>query len=186
MSLRQTNLKVTVILLLFGFVSMKSASLQAQEQHFEKFEKMLTGAKLVGSFTELSNNDKELQEEEYTIEKVTKMDKGDLWMFKARIKYGKHDFTVPLPLEVKWVEDTPIITLTDFEIPGFGTFSARVLFYNGKYAGTWSHGDHGGHLFGKIVTAEQQEKESKTDEDSSEGSQENDAKDAPKKKDSDK
>ena len=140
-----------------GLTAGNFSSLVAQDEHFDKFEKMLTGAKLVGSFTVVGNDDKELQEEEYTIIKVTKMEKGDLWMFKARIKYGEHDFTVPMPLEVKWAEDTPIITLTDFEIPGFGTFSARVLFYNGKYAGTWSHGDHGGHLFGKIVTAEEQE-----------------------------
>ena len=43
-----------------------------------------------------------------------------------------------------------MITLTDFTVPGLGTFSARVLIYRNKYAGTWSHGDVGGHLFGTI------------------------------------
>ena len=62
----------------------------------------------------------------------------------------------PLPLEVKWAgNDTPMITLTDLTILNQGPFSARVLFYNGKYAGTWSHGKVGGHMFGKIVKIEE-------------------------------
>ena len=43
-----------------------------------------------------------------------------------------------------------MITLTDFTVPGLGTFSARVVIYRNKYAGTWSHGEVGGHLFGTI------------------------------------
>jgi hypothetical protein len=27
------------------------------------------------------------------------------------------------------------------------------LFYNNEYAGTWSAGDHGGHMYGKVVKA---------------------------------
>ncbi len=34
-----------------------------------------------------------------------------------------------------------------------GTFSARVVIYNKKYAGTWTHGKVGGHLFGVIEKA---------------------------------
>jgi hypothetical protein len=78
------------------------------------------------------------------------MPKGDYWLFNTRIKYGKNDVQVPLPLEVKWAGTTPMITLTDFTVPGLGTFSARVVIYRNKYAGTWSHGEVGGHLFGTI------------------------------------
>jgi hypothetical protein len=35
-------------------------------------------------------------------------------------------------------------------IPALGTFSARVVLDEGRYAGTWSHDDKGGHLFGVI------------------------------------
>ena len=45
---------------------------------------------------------------------------------------------------------TPVITLTELTIPALGTFSARVVIDNGKYAGTWTHGDVGGHMFGVI------------------------------------
>ena len=47
--------------------------------------------------------------------------------------------------------DTPVITLTDISILGFGTYTARVILYRGQYAGTWSGKNYGGQLFGKIV-----------------------------------
>ncbi len=47
-----------------------------------------------------------------------------------------------------------MVSLTDLTIPGLGTFTARVLFYEDRYAGTWQHGKVGGHMFGKIQPAE--------------------------------
>lgn len=126
------------------------------QARYKEFEEMLSGVKLVGNFTILGKDDK-MPEEEYTITSVKKLAKDDLWLFKARIKYGNKDYTVPLPLAVKWADDTPMITLTDFSILGQGPFSARVIFYNGKYAGTWAHGKVGGHLFGKIVKIKDEE-----------------------------
>lgn len=117
----------------------------------KQFEEAMTGATLVGYFTSRGQDaSKGLKEEKYTLVKVSKL-QGDLWLFQSRIQYGDHDVTVPLPLQVKWAGDTPVITLTDMTIPGLGTYTARVLFYRGEYAGTWSGGSHGGQLFGKIV-----------------------------------
>ena len=117
----------------------------------KQFEETLSGATLIGTFTVTGKEDgKKLNEEKYTINRVKKI-KDDRWLFESRIQYGDHDLTVPLPLEVKWAGDTPVITLTDMPVPGFGTFTARVLIFRNEYAGTWSGGDHGGHLFGRIV-----------------------------------
>jgi hypothetical protein len=93
------------------------------------------------------------KDEEYTITTAIKVDDPqlpDAWMIKARVKYGEKDGTFPIPLEIKWAGDTPVITLTNLEIPGLGTFSSRVVIYEGRYAGTWQHGDVGGHLFGVL------------------------------------
>lgn len=120
-----------------------------QEQLFQRFQETLSNVKFVGRFTILGK-DGPLREEEYTINSVTKLPAGDKWLFNTRIKYGKNDLQVPLPLDVKWAGTTPVITLTDFTVPGLGTFSARVVIYRNKYAGTWSHGEVGGHLFGTI------------------------------------
>lgn len=120
---------------------------------YKKLEATLTDAKLVGNFTITGKDTDKLTKEEYTIVKAKKMEAGDLWIIEARIKYGDKDLTVPLPLDIKWAGDTPVITLTKFTIPGMGTFSSRVLLYEGRYAGTWQHDAVGGHLFGTIEKA---------------------------------
>jgi hypothetical protein len=84
---------------------------------------------------------------------------GDVWLFTARLQFGEQDLTVPLPLEVKWAGDTPVLTVTDFAIPGLGTFTSRVMIYRGQYAGTWQHGDVGGHLWGRITKSQPDEKD---------------------------
>ena len=113
----------------------------------KQFQESLSGATLVGHFT--MGKDSALREEKYTIEKVSKV-AGDVWLFQARIQYGSRDVTVPLPLTVKWAGDTPLVTLTDLALPRLGTYTARVLFYRGQYAGTWSGHGAGGQLFGRI------------------------------------
>lgn len=118
----------------------------------KQFEETLSGATLEGTFTTTGKEDKGLTREKYTLGKVKKL-KDDTWLFETRIQYGDHDVTLPLALQVKWADDTPVITLTDVLVPGFGKFTARVLIYRGQYAGTWSGGDHGGHLFGKVIKA---------------------------------
>ena len=65
----------------------------------------------------------------------------------------KKDVKVPVGLLIKWIDRTPVIVLDQVTIPGMGTFDARVLIRKGMYAGTWAHGEVGGHLFGNITTA---------------------------------
>lgn len=115
----------------------------------KELEQRLTRVKLTGQFT-INGKDGPLAKEEYYILSAKKLDQGDLWLLNARIKYGTHDITVPLPLEIKWAGETPVITLDKLTIPGLGTFSSRVLFHEKSYAGTWSHDSVGGHLFGSL------------------------------------
>jgi hypothetical protein len=126
----------------------------SRDELIKKLETDLTGAKLIGRFTVTGRaEDQSPKPEEYTITTAVKLPEGDLWLLKSRIKYGDKDTTVPIPLEIKWAGDTPIITLTDLAIPGLGTFTSRVIIYEGRYAGTWQHGKAGGHLFGIIEKA---------------------------------
>ena len=131
-----------------------------------KFESGLTNTKFVGQFTVDGLDDKPPRTEEYTIVGVKKQTKGDWWEIKARIKYGDHDLTVPMAVEVKWAGKTPVITVDRLFIPGLGTFDARVLLRKDKYSGTWTHDNVGGHLFGKIVKlpkADESDAEEKAD-----------------------
>ncbi len=124
----------------------------------KEFAQSLTGVVFVGRYTIDQPEDKpdvqvkadaKPREDRYTIQQVSKIS-GDLWLFQARVQYGDRDVTLPIPLTVKWAGDTPVITLTDAAIPGLGTYTARVMIYRGQYAGTWSGGDHGGHMWGRI------------------------------------
>ena len=115
----------------------------------KKFQDSLSGATLVGYSTRL-NKPGVSGEERYVIESVSKMT-GDLWLFRARLRFGSHDLALPIPIAVKWAGDTPVITLTDLSIPGLGTYTARVLIYRDQYAGTWSGKNEGGQMFGKVV-----------------------------------
>lgn len=119
----------------------------------EQFRKLVTNVKLSGHFTMDAAEDQKLQKDEYVITAATKVGNGDLWALTARIKYGDVDLNVPVPVQVKWAGDTPVITVDKVGIPGLGTFSARVVIDEGRYAGTWSHDEVGGHLFGTITPA---------------------------------
>ena len=118
----------------------------------KSFQDAMLNVKLVGHYT--MGDSAELHEDSYTIERVSKV-KEETWRFEAKILYNKKDFKVAMNLPVKFAGDTPVISLTNFAVPGFGNFTARVVIYNGTYAGYWSSAGtgpvHGGTLFGKIV-----------------------------------
>jgi hypothetical protein len=117
----------------------------------EAFSKSMENCVLVGSFTVDGKEDGEpLKAERYEIESVARAN-DNLWIFTARVKYGKLDTKLPITVPMEWAGDTPMVTLTNASLPGLGEgFSARVLFYEDRYAGTWQHGPVGGHMFGRI------------------------------------
>ena len=120
----------------------------------EAFSKSMSRCVLVGSFTiDGKESDAALEAERYEIESVTKASES-LWIFMTRVKYGTLDTKLPITVPLEWAGDTPMVTLTDATLPGLGEdFSARVLFYKNRYAGTWQHGAIGGHMFGTIERA---------------------------------
>ena len=126
-----------------------SIALADDKATFAALEKQLSGTKFTGVFT-IDGKEGAPVKEEYTLLNVKKFGDGDLFIFRARVKYGKTDVTLPMPLPVKWVGKTPVISMDNLSIPGLGTFSAHVVIDGDKYAGTWKHGKVGGHLYGKI------------------------------------
>lgn len=125
----------------------------SQAELEKQFSERMAGTVLIGLFTIDGKEDQAPKAERYEIDSVEKL-RDDYWIFTARIKYGKNDLKVPITVKVLWAGDTPMVSLTDLTIPGLGTFTSRVLFYEDRYAGTWQHGKVGGHLFGKIQKAD--------------------------------
>lgn len=136
----------------------KPTAVPDKETLHKKFIEQMANVKLIDQFTMTGKDDDKPKKEEYTVLSVQKLAEGDYWLIKSRVKYGETDVTIPMPLEVKWAGDTPVITLTETTIPGLGTFSARVVIYNDAYAGMWQHGKVGGQLFGKIEKVKAEEK----------------------------
>ncbi len=112
------------------------------------FTERFANASLTGSFS-IDGREGAARPERYDIASVTKVG-DDLWRFNARIRYGDRDVTVPVTTPMHFIGDTPVIMMTDYSIPGLGTFTARVFFHGDRYAGVWQHGDVGGHMFGRI------------------------------------
>lgn len=125
----------------------------SKAEAYEKLSKLLTGSTLTGYFSVVGAENSTPKPEHYEILKMTKL-QGNMWMIMARIKYGKTDTTVPIVLPVEWAGKTPMITVDQLTIPGMGTFSCHVLFAGDRYAGTWQHGEKGGHLWGTISPTE--------------------------------
>ena len=115
-----------------------------------QFTDRMRGVTLNGSFTLTGREDRPLRPDRYEISSVEKVGDG-LWRFSARLVHEGIDVTMPIVVPMQWHGDTPVITMTDYSIPGLGTFTCRVFFYGDRYAGTWQHGDRGGgHMFGRI------------------------------------
>ncbi len=135
----------------------------------KQFAASLNGVDLVGYSTRDDKDIGKVTPDRYSIEEIVKVD-ATHWRIKAGIKMGPIVLTLPLLMEVQWAGDTPVLTLTDFSIGPLGTFTARVLFFRGRYAGTWSHGGNsggnkaGGQIFGQIIpkTAKAKAPEAKT------------------------
>jgi hypothetical protein len=126
-------------------LSAQTATLTDLEREFQN---SMEGVTLDGQSTR--DGKPGVADDKYNIEKVVKTG-DDQWTIYAKVEAKGQTMTVPLPLQVKWAGDTPVITLTDMALPGMGTYTARVLIYRGQYAGTWSGRNGGGKVFGRIV-----------------------------------
>ena len=122
-------------------------SLDARERAFaEQMENVV----LTGHFTIEGQERRDGLPERYEIASATKLE-GDRWRFDVHLTYGSVDATLPVIVPIVWAGDTPMVSITDFAIPGLGDeFGARVVFYDSRYAGTWDHGEYGGMMYGTI------------------------------------
>ncbi len=156
--MRNSIVFVTLLFLLVG-CSSPSEEENAQAAREAEFERSMQQVTLEGNFTVTGRgDDAKLRKERYVVESVSKI-AGDLWTFQARIQYGDHDVTVPVPVKLSWAGDTPVVNLTDASIPGLGTFTARVMFYRDHYSGMWWHGETGGNQFGRVLRGPVEEAE---------------------------
>ncbi|MEA3207693.1 MAG: hypothetical protein QOE70_750 [Chthoniobacter sp.] len=116
-----------------------------------KFIATLTNATLKGRWCGVKDGQLGPEKEDaYTIVSVTKLG-GENWQINARLTYGGKDIDLPIPAQVKWAGDTPVLILDKVSMGTSRTYSARVMIYDQTYAGWWTAPDHGGLLNGVIT-----------------------------------
>jgi len=121
-----------------------------------KFKEAMTGVTMSGRWCSVKDGVLGPEKDDkYSIEGVEKKE-GDSWVIKWRMKYGKLEMTLPIPVKMKWAGDTAVIVVDQMQIPGASAYgltrySARVLIHDNAYAGTWNGGDHGGLIKGVIL-----------------------------------
>jgi hypothetical protein len=144
------RLTVTTALAAIGVMSASAQTDRAELE--EKLHVTLEGARLVGQFSVVGTDGtvaRPPQADQYAVSRLERDAEGR-WIFNVSMSYGTQQHTMPVPVTIEWAGDTPMITMTEQTIEGLGTFTARVLLYEGLYAGTWKHGQFGGHMWGRI------------------------------------
>jgi hypothetical protein len=118
-----------------------------------KFAAMLRATKLEGQFTVDAPQAPQLpQQDLYMVSEVVPGEQEGTLVFKARMSYGdRMNVELPIPVRLVWAADTPMLVMDRQTIAGVGTFTVRLLFFEGRYAGTWSSGPVGGHMWGTWV-----------------------------------
>jgi len=85
--------------------------------------------------------------DKYKIVSATKV-KDDQWIITYHAKMQGQVVPLPIPVTVQWAGDTAVLSVNNLR-----GYSARVLFYDNSYAGTWSGATNGGLISG-IITQE--------------------------------
>lgn len=136
-------------------VAQEPASGPSRAELDSRFEQLMSGVRLDGKFSViLPTGESPPSEDLYMVSELSRGE-GATWVFTAKMSYGDQmEMAVPIPVEVQWAGDTPVLTMTNQTIEGMGTFTVRLLIYEGRYAGTWQHGPVGGHMWGRLVKAE--------------------------------
>lgn len=111
----------------------------------------LQNATMVGRWHPVADGEVgEERRDEYRIAGANKIS-GNRWVVRARLRDDMPNLVIPVPLQVEWAGDTPVLIVDNFGLPGMNRYSARVLIYDDTYAGTWSGGGMAGLISGIIV-----------------------------------
>ena len=128
----------------------------------KQFSAMLKGATLKGTWAPVGpvglGEDKE---DAYHIVEAKKV-KDDNWVMVSRFNYKGRQLDIPVPVVIKFAGDTAVMILNDVPTGDGATWSARILFHNDIYTGSWweSTKKKGGILSGVISrTAEEKDEE---------------------------
>ena len=118
------------------------------------FSAMLKNATLEGTWVPISGGQAgEQKVDRYRVVRAEKVD-GDQWHIVSKIKHQGQEIEYPIPVTMKWAGDTAVLILDEVATGGGKSYSARVLFHNDRYAGSWWGKDQPGGLVSGAISRE--------------------------------
>jgi hypothetical protein len=141
------------VLLAAGPAALAQAPSEADQR--AAFAELLQGSRLTGQFTVIGPTGEVMQRDDlYSVSRL-RPDDDDTWVFEYSMSYGGNEAKpLEIPVRVVFADGTPMLTMTEQEVPGLGTFSVRLIFHGDRYAGMWSNGPVGGHMWGVVEPAD--------------------------------
>lgn len=117
-----------------------------------KFSAMLENATLKGSWVPVQAGATGGEKtDSYQIARAEKI-AGHQWRIVSKMKHKGRDIEYPMVVEVKWAGDVAVMILDDVPAGKGRKYSARVMYHNDRYAGSWwSQTQAGGLLSGAIT-----------------------------------
>ena len=101
------------------------------------FSAMLTNATLNGTWAPI---DKRLlgddQDDKYHIVRASKV-QGNKWNIVTRMKFQGQELEFPIPVVIEFAGDVAVMILDNVPVGPGQTWSARILFHDDVYAGSW-------------------------------------------------
>src|SRR5262245_44146633 len=81
-----------------------------------KFKELLNNATMSGRWYPVKDGVLgEQKDDQYVIVGVTKV-KDDSWVVNTKMKYRDREMVMPLPIQVKWAGDTPVIVVDNLAV----------------------------------------------------------------------
>jgi len=118
------------------------------------FSAMLKNATLEGTWVPINEAGVgEQKVDRYRVVRAEKVD-GDQWRIVSKIELQGQEMEIPIPVTVKWAGDTAVLILDEVATGGGKSYSARVLFHNDRYAGSWWGKNQPGGLLSGAITRE--------------------------------
>lgn len=153
------TIRFSLLLIAFTIAAGVSALAQGDANIEAKFIAMLKNATLKGTWAPVQKAQLGAArvDEGYRIARVEKKE-GDNWVLVSLVNHQGKEIEYPFPAVVKFAGDTAVLVLDNVRAgQGAANWSARVLFHENVYAGTWwetANRDHAGTIGGTITQAQ--------------------------------
>jgi len=129
-----------------------AAADQAVAEREAAFAAMLKNATLKGSWIPVRGGAVEKEKADgYEIARAEKVE-GDTWHIVSKMKHQGREFEFPIPVTVKWAGDTAVMILDEVQAGRGNKYSARVMYHNDRYAGSWWSATQAGGLLSGAIT----------------------------------